>query len=123
MELHITENKTIDQIQKEFSQKFPYLKIEFFNIPHSEGEASPMSGQLPPSSVIGKIRKKHNGKKMVITAHSKVADIEKRFQEVFGLPVQVFRKSGDVWLQTTITDHWTLAEQNEEGRESLVENR
>jgi hypothetical protein len=26
--------------------------------------------------------------------------------------VQVFRKSGKLWIQTTATDQWTLGEQN-----------
>jgi hypothetical protein len=31
--------------------------------------------------------------------------------------VQVFRQSGRVWLETTRTDDWTLAEQNKQGEE------
>ena len=42
------------------------------------------------------------------------------FGEVYGLGVQVFRKSGNVWLETTVTDSWTLKEQNDQG-ESLSE--
>ena len=42
-----------------------------------------------------------------------VGDLEQRFQDVYGLSVQVFRKSGKVWLETTVTDNWTLDEQND----------
>jgi hypothetical protein len=31
------------------------------------------------------------------------------------LSVQVFRKSGKSWLETTFTDGWTLKKQNQEG--------
>jgi hypothetical protein len=31
--------------------------------------------------------------------------------------VQVSRKSGTLWLETTMTDSWTLGQQNEHGRE------
>lgn len=123
MELIITNNKTTGEIQKEFSGKFPYLKIEFFRSPHSEGEASPLSARIGPDVTIGEIRRLNNGEKVVITPHTRVSVVEQKFQEVFGLPVQVFRKSGKVWLQTTITDHWTLAEQNEEGRESMLQQQ
>jgi hypothetical protein len=37
-----------------------------------------------------------------------------------GLYVQVFRKSGKVWLETTATDNWSLYKQNEEGQELSV---
>ena len=48
----------------------------------------------------------------------KVSDFEKMFHDKFGLNVQVFRKSGNLWMQTTSTDHWTLAEQNRKGGSS-----
>jgi len=47
----------------------------------------------------------------------KVSELEKIFLEDYGLNVQVFRNSGRVWLETTMTDDWTLAEQNRQGEE------
>jgi hypothetical protein len=47
----------------------------------------------------------------------KVSELEELFEEVFGLSVQVFRKSGESWLQTTTTDSWTLNQQNLKGKE------
>jgi hypothetical protein len=44
-----------------------------------------------------------------------VSKVEMGFQESFGISVQVFRKSGKVWLETSATDCWTLEEQNEQG--------
>ena len=44
-----------------------------------------------------------------------VVDLEQSFSDVFGLGVQIFRKSGKVWLETTVTDGWTLDEQNRQG--------
>ena len=40
--------------------------------------------------------------------------------KTFGLSAQVFRLSGDVWLETTSTDNWTLEEQNSTGQEAAV---
>jgi len=47
-----------------------------------------------------------------------INELEKKFREVFGLTVHIFRKSGFVWLQSTVTDGWSLREQNKQG-ESL----
>jgi hypothetical protein len=35
----------------------------------------------------------------------------------FGLCVQVFRKSGNHWIETSLTNSWTLEQQNREGFE------
>jgi tyrosyl-tRNA synthetase len=52
----------------------------------------------------------------------KVAELEGVFAKNFGLSVQVFRKSGNLWLQTTTTDNWTLAEQNQIAAEKYEAN-
>jgi len=44
-----------------------------------------------------------------------VAEMEERFRDIYGLGVQVFRKSGTIWLETTVTDGWTLEDQNKQG--------
>ena len=44
-----------------------------------------------------------------------VANLENDFDAIYGLAVHVFRKSGKVWLETTVTDNWTLEEQNRQG--------
>jgi hypothetical protein len=46
-----------------------------------------------------------------------VKQLEKNFSEKCLLNVQVQRRSGNVWLETTITDNWSLEHQNDHGRE------
>ena len=48
---------------------------------------------------------------------------EKIFKDQFSLAVQVFRRSGNLWLETTMTDNWTLRQQNEHGREISTDNK
>jgi len=43
--------------------------------------------------------------------------LEKSFYDRFDMLVQVSRKSGSIWLETTMTDNWTLKQQNDHGRE------
>ena len=42
-------------------------------------------------------------------------------KEKYSLNIQVFRKSADIWLQTSATDHWTLEKQNGKGQRSTLE--
>jgi hypothetical protein len=115
MKLRIDDKRPISEIQDEFNAAFPYLKIEFFKKPHRAGEASPIGEMLSSDSDLGKWRTNHTEGELVFTKDSTVEEVESKFQEAFGLSVQVFRKSGNVWLETSATDSWTLAEQNEQG--------
>jgi hypothetical protein len=47
----------------------------------------------------------------------KVSELENLFKRKYKLNIQVFRKSGNAWLETTVTDAWTLDKQNQEGIE------
>ena len=115
MKLHIDDTREIQAIQQEFNSVFPFLKIEFFKYAHETGEASPLGEMLPVTSTIEKWRTIHNEGDITLTKDTTVQEVEKVFQEKFGISAQVFRKSGIVWLETSVTDGWTLSEQNEQG--------
>jgi hypothetical protein len=114
----ITDNKKLRQIQIEFNKKFPYLKIEFYFKRHESGEGSPVKERIDPELTIGAVRSVHLEGDMNIDGHLKVGSFEQEFFEKYGLSVQVFRKSGNLWIQTTSTDDWTLAHQNRKGGSS-----
>jgi hypothetical protein len=46
-----------------------------------------------------------------------VGELENILRTEFGLSAQVSRKSGILWLETTMTDKWTLKQQNDHGKE------
>jgi hypothetical protein len=114
--IHINDDRKIKEIQDEFSEHFPNLKIEFYSKEHETGEGTP-GRVIDPEHTIGEARTKQNEGDISINGHTKVSTLEENFHDIFGLNVQVFRKSGNVWLQTTVTDEWTLAEQNHNAEE------
>lgn len=115
MKITINDQRKIFAIQEEFNQVFPYLKLEFFAKPHTVGGGSAKKLIKHNSKTLGECRTLHNNGHMTIVPQMTVADLEQRFSDVYGLAVQVFRKSGKVWLETTVTDAWTLEEQNRQG--------
>ncbi|MGV3632234.1 MAG: hypothetical protein ACO1O6_13580 [Bacteroidota bacterium] len=117
MKITINDRRKIYAIQKSFTREFPYLKIEFFAKPHKVGGASPKKLMESNSKTLGECRTIHNTGTITITPQMSVADLEQNFMDVYGLSIQVFRKSGKVWLETVVTDGWTLEEQNREGEE------
>ena len=111
----ITDNVTLESVQQAFTTKFPNLKIEFYKKEHEVGEGSADLEKWSTAQTIGEIRTTHQSGDLTIDANLRVADLEQLFHDQYGLNVQVFRKSGGTWLQTTATDDWTLAEQNSRG--------
>jgi hypothetical protein len=105
----------VSELQKEFNLHFPYLKLEFFKHPHELHGGNPRK-DLVTADI--SLRLKHkNSPELLITEDMKVSTLEQLFSEHFGLSAQVFRKSGRSWLETTMTDDWTLRRQNDEGSE------
>lgn len=117
MKMKINDNRKISAIQEEFNSAFPYLKLEFFDSPHSSGAPSAKASIRKSNQTLGECRRIHTSGEFEIDAQMTVSDLEQGFINVYGLSVQVFRKSGKVWLETTVTDGWTLLEQNKQGEE------
>ncbi|HWY36293.1 MAG TPA: hypothetical protein VNX68_16730, partial [Nitrosopumilaceae archaeon] len=118
MKIAINDKRKISAIQEEFNQLFPFLKLEFFAKPHKAGGAPSKKIMKHPSKTLSECRTIHSKGNITITPNITVTDLEQEFGDIYGLGVQVFRKSGKVWLETTVTDSWTLKEQNSQG-ESL----
>lgn len=117
MEILITDNKYIKEIQEEFQKTFPYLKIEFFKTSYKSGNAHLKSQLIPSKMTLGMVRNIHYEGMLNIDGARKVEEIENDFQNKFGLSVEVFRKSGNMWIETTLTHHWSLLRQNFEGQQ------
>lgn len=112
----IDESQSIESIQKKFNNAFPFLKIEFFKNPHSVGFGSKKKRMYEAGSIkLIDLNKNFKRGRVSIDTNRTVANLESDFQNQFGLNIQVFRKSGKVWLETSVTDSWTLGEQNIEG--------
>lgn len=116
----IRNEKTLEAVQAEFTEKFPYLRIEFYAAPHRPGMGSPKGLKLDPAKTIAEARTVHTEGELSVRANQKISTLEHNFSEKFGLFVQVFRRSGNLWLQSNKTDHWTLAEANRKGEHSVV---
>jgi hypothetical protein len=97
-------------------QSFPWLRLEFFSVPHHAREASPKKQMLPVTLSIGEARTVHGHGSVTVHPAMSVTELEEAFRVQCGLAVQVFRRSGNVWLETTVTDNWTLQEQNDNGQ-------
>jgi hypothetical protein len=111
----ITDEKKLKDIQREFKQQFSHLKIVFYEAEHGHGEGSREHTALDPELTVGEVRSKKVEGDFEIKGSQPVGELEQALYDRYGLNAQVFRKSGNLWLQTTKTDSWTLNEQNRKG--------
>ena len=117
MSIVVTNSNTLTEIQQVFQDKFPLLKLEFYLNEHLVGEGSAAQNKLNPSLTIGELRNGDEVTEFSIHGNLKTSTFEESWQDTFGFSVQVFRKSGNIWLQTTSTDDWTLSEQQQSAEE------
>lgn len=117
MKIVINDHRKIFAVQKEFSEMFPYLKIEFLAKPKKSGAAASSKVIKLAAKTIGDSRTEHTKGTLTISPSMTVAELESSFRDIFGITAVVLRKSGKIWLKATVTDKWTLEDQNKQGEE------
>jgi len=114
--LQIEKGSTLKNVQKQFNNYYPFLKIEFF-------KKIPVDQPIYKAEIFSTVdlAKYIDGaaNKVVhidVSRKRTVTEVEKDFEKLLGISAHVYRKSGNVWVETTLTNDWPLGEQNEEGR-------
>jgi hypothetical protein len=117
MMLQIDKGSTLKCIQKQFNTHFPFLKIEFFK-KDSVGQPLYKTELMPLAELNKKLSGFSEGVATVdIDGKRTVLEVENAFEKILDLSAHIFRKSGNVWVETTLTNDWPLEEQNEEGEQ------
>lgn len=116
MNIPINSKSQVSDVQREFNLLFPFLRLELFKHKHNYRGGSPKQEKLPPFLYLGDLARQLP-EHISVSEGMTVQELEKLFEDELGLHLQVFRKSGILWLETTITDAWTLKQQNDHGME------
>lgn len=120
MQLIINNNIIIADLQKIFQDEFPYLKLEFFKTSESGKPYTTIKKFCLPEKSFGKQLKLKKEGEITIDSTMTVADLVEQFCKKFGIHVQIFRKSGNLWMEVTLTTGWTLAQQNHHAKEISI---
>lgn len=118
MLLTIESTNTLLEIRKKFEDLLPGLRIEFFSAPHKTGEASSIREKVNLEKLIADLSPELDKISFIIEPHLTVSALEQKFKKEAGLNVQVFRKMGNIWIETTQTDGYTLQRQMDMSAES-----
>jgi hypothetical protein len=120
----ITKSVSVKEIQEYFSGLFPFLRINFFK---SRNGGSLWSGHratlFSPESLLKDIYPGIIDGELIFRESMSVYELENEFNTKFNLSVQILRRSGNLWLDTSRTNSWTLKEQNDLGREISPEQK
>jgi hypothetical protein len=117
MQLRIAPTRLISEVQAEFNKAFPFLKLEFFQNKIFRQNNGEPAVRMAHNRKIGDCQASITDGEIEVTNELTVRELERKFKNELSLDVQVFRRSGTLWLQTTMTDGWTLEKQNEHGME------
>lgn len=109
--LKIDERKSVSDFQKEFTALFPFLKIEFFKnqITHATRKDHKAGSLLAPNVLLSK-----NNTSIDLSPSTTVAQLKHTLQEKTEVTCLVYRKSGSMWIETSLTEDWSLERQNHE---------
>lgn len=123
MILHITAETRIKNIQNEFNSLYPFLRIDFLKDYFANRKTTQKSQKLNPEEFINPADKTLKDYDINVSGNRTVAQVKEDFKVFFLLAIEVFRKSGNVWIETSLTDDWTLEQQNKEGGSILMHSR
>lgn len=105
--MKIGNHKTVVEIEEEFNKLFPYLRLRVFT--------NTTEIVAPSQLKMGSFRKLNKTDDLIILPTITIDSLETLFEDEFGLQIKLYRKSGKEWIETKLTGHWTLEEQNREG--------
>ncbi len=117
--MKLTSKSTVQNIFDQFNAQFPYLQLEFYD--HENSSIVKSNHLISHSTLLEDLNPDLMESVFSIKPEMTVSEFEKMMKDKYQLNVQVFRKSSDIWLQTSATDHWTLEKQNGKGHRSTID--
>ena len=95
-EISVTGNKKIETLMKEFNKKFPYIRLGIF---YSYAREQVAKGEtiynIDTDKTLASVRRADSGGDISISGNKKIKSLEKEFDTVFGLYVQVCYTTGE----------------------------
>ena len=115
-ELSVSGNKKIDTLRKEFNKKFPYLRLGiYYSYAREQVKKGEAIHPIDGSKTLASVRRANSSGNISISGNKKVKSLEKEFDTVFGLYVQVCYTTSTGGRGYTVgwEDDMTLSQYNE----------
>jgi len=112
--ISIRADRSISDVQNDFARAYPFLKIDFYKV---NGKVKYGTAEKLDKLALLRSCNIFQDGEIELYDSMTVLELERKLREEYGAYAQVSRKSGTLWLETTMTDNWTLKQQNDHGRE------
>jgi hypothetical protein len=110
MTIPVTAEMKADDLIRQFSENYPFLRLEIYHRGQEMGDAA-------HNCMLKEIINKKKSEGFEIAPEMKVSEVEDIFWDKMGLQISIFRKSGKTWLESSFTNYWSLQRQNSLGKE------
>ena len=118
MHIDINDKTVLKEIQKTFSDYYPFLLMKFYKKPHNKYEESKQVDELNVEQTVGDILKKSISTHIKLLPLERVSNVENEFQIKIGIPIQILKLENGIWCQTSGLDNLSLKDLNILGRNS-----
>jgi hypothetical protein len=113
MVLYIEHETQVNALQEKFNALYPFLQLHFIRTVEENGKPLKKIVKATPEQKLKEITNKLKPGTVSVKETLAVAEVLDDFRN-HGLIVQVYRKSGTLWVETSLTEDWTLERQNRE---------
>jgi hypothetical protein len=113
MVLYLENDTPVKALQDKFNALYPFLQLHFIKTFREDGKPLKKIVKGLPEQRLSEITGTLVPGMVSIEGTCTVAEILDNFRS-HGLAVQVYRKSGTLWVETSLTEDWTLERQNRE---------
>ena len=113
MVLYIEHETEVKALQERFNELYPFLQLHFIRTLVENGKPLKKIVKATPDQKLKEITNKLKPGMISVRENLTVAEVLDDFRN-HGVIVQVYRKSGTLWVETSLTEDWTLERQNRE---------
>jgi hypothetical protein len=106
-QMEIKQGMSYAELNNQFVQMYPFLKLRFFQKLKNKLEEIPNDTPIKTKEVI----------QVDCSSNKSIEQLIAELQYYLNIQVQIFRRSGNVYIETSRTSRWTLKRQNDEGEE------
>jgi len=117
MIIELNTQTSIKQIQESFTNRFPFLKIEFFIDANHDGINTANEMIKDHNLTLGSLAAQNINTNLEIHGMQTINELEHLFKNNFGVIAQVFYKRNNNWLVTSTSDKLTLNELNQKAED------
>ena len=121
VELSVNGNKKIGTLQKEFTKKFPYLGLIFFDEKTTRSTSYYTNSPIGPDKTLASVRKIKSSGDISINGNKMIDTLEAEFSKIYGLDVWVCWYQKDKGATHAYdVGNWTLSKLNKDCMEDTT---